>query len=117
MTKARWNDVQFVNCELTVEEKAICKGWLTDYGEFDDQLSKLLEGSYRVSIKHDVKFGPYSAFIQPVAQDSVNAGLCLSGRGSTAGKAVKQAMFKHYVVFDEACPRRAKEPAGFEIDD
>jgi len=49
--------------------------------------------------------------------DEVNAGLILTGRGSSSYKAFKQAFYKHAVLFSEQWPRGIDERGTPEIDD
>lgn len=113
----RFNNDKFVNYELTVDEKARCKAWLPTLEEFDDALLKIEESGYRVATKYDNWGNCYGAFITAVEATNSNSGLILTGRGSTPCKAIKQAMFKHFVVFDMEWGGWAERSADLDFDD
>lgn len=115
--KARFNDVRFVNYELTKEEKQSCKAWLPTLDEFDDCCLKFVEGGYRYSVKWDDYTQSFACFAQSDGSRPDNSGLLLTGRGSTPSKAVKQAMFKHFVVFDLDWGGWAERGSPEELDD
>lgn len=116
-TKERFNDVRFVNYDLSADEKVQCKAWLPDLSLVDDALLKLVESGYRVTLRYDERSSGYSCFVQSTDEKSDNAGLMLTGRGSTPLKAAKNALFKHFVVFDLVWSAWAEKPSATEFDD
>jgi len=116
-TATRFNDVEFVQYELSVEEKAKCKAWCTTLDELDTATLRFCESGYTQSWKWDEYSKSYASFAQTKDQNSENFGLMLTGRGSTPLKAVKQALYKHYMIFDAVWPAPAKSRAEYEIDD
>lgn len=113
----RFNDVRFVQYELSAEEKKQCKSWCTSFEEIDTLLLRLMEGGYRASEKWDDYGKCFAAFIQTFDTKHPHFGCILTGRGSTPLKALKQALFKHYVVFDEEWGSWLEARGGVEIDD
>lgn len=98
--KGRFNDVQFVQYELTKAERDHCKTWCTTLEEFDTAFLNIIDAGYRVSAKYDDYSKAYSAFVQTFDQADAHFNCILTGRGSTPTKAIKQALYKHFVVFD-----------------
>lgn len=99
-TTPRYNNTVFVNYELSVDEKAHCKVWLEDILTFDGQFQRFISDGYKTSVKWDEKNNAFACYVTHPKQKFNEADLLLTGRGSTPCKAIKQAMFKHYVVFD-----------------
>lgn len=114
---ARFNDAKFVNYELNVDEKRSCKQWLPSLEEYDDALLKFVDQGYRVSVKFDNYTEAYSAFGQSFDAGNINAGLILTGRGSTPAKAIKQMLYKHFLVFDQEWGGWAEPGQSVEFDD
>lgn len=115
--KQRFNDVVFVQRELSKEEQAACKKQEASLGAMDDSVLSLADRGYRISLKWDEYSSSYGAWMQQTKPTGENAGMCLTGRGSTPFKAVKQLLFKHFILLEENW-QGFKEPArGVEIDD
>lgn len=113
----RWSTARFVNYDLSVDESARCKAWQPSKDELFDALDKLISDKYTVSHKHDERNDTFSCFVRGPETDNINAGLILSGRGSTSLKAFKQAMFKHWTLFDGDWRAFAEAPVSKAIDD
>lgn len=100
---AAMNQAQFVNYDLTPDDKTAFKDWfhenLADVWDFVD---KLLDGGYHVSIKWDTYNSCYGAFLICKSQTSPNRGCILTGRGKTSLSALMGALYRHYVIFEEA---------------
>jgi len=86
---------EFINYPLAAEQKREIKAWQPTFEEIDDMLLKLEEGGYRVTSRYDEKSEAFACWVNPVGEDHPNAGLTLSGRGSTPMRAVKQALYIH----------------------
>lgn len=94
-TVSRFDGSRFVQYELDAKELAECKGWDLDGDALWLEVLAFVDDGYSVSVKYDSYSNAYACFIQVRGQDDhVNAGLILSGRGSTPAKACKQAIFK-----------------------
>ena len=88
---------EFVNVTLGDAERAAIKAveYLTE--AFDTSLSTLIGDGYKVSLRFDERNDSYACWL--IAPDrSQNKGLILSGRGSTALKAIRQALYIHYTI-------------------
>lgn len=90
----------FVDRELTAEEQAQCKAWEVDESAVFDGIHKLVEKGYKVTVRWDTRNQCAACWVI-ASEDSDNKGAVLPARGSTAWKAVKQALFKHHILFDE----------------
>lgn len=90
-------DISWVNYTLSDEQKAEVKAQLFDV---DAALIKLTEEDLKVTISYDDYNACYSCFFIPKNQTDPNFGCILSGRGSTPVKAIKQAAYIHWNIFD-----------------
>lgn len=115
--KKRFNDVKFINWSLSPEEKAACKAWTMDIGDFDNALLKLVEDGYKVTTSWDGYREAFTASIVPTEDVPQNQGYILTGKGSTPLKAVKQALYIHYYVFDTDWSAYQKDGGKEEMDD
>jgi hypothetical protein len=82
-----------------------------------DAVHKLIESGYKTTLKWDDYNDCFGAFVIAEGRNPENTGMVLTGRGSTPLKALKQAMFKHYVVFDGSWGAWAKQRPTTEFDD
>lgn len=89
--------VSWVNYTLSADQKAELKSQIFD---FDNALLRLTEEGMKVTIAYDDFNECYSCYLIPKSPDHANAGCILSGRGSTPIKAVKQAAYIHWNIFD-----------------
>jgi len=101
-TKERgtYGNVVFITYDLPKEHKANCKAWLPTLEEFDDALLKFESAGYKVSTKWDDRNECFACFVTPPPADKETKGMLLTGRGSTPLKAVKNAMYQHYHIFE-----------------
>lgn len=84
---------EFINFPLSAEQKKEIKSWQPTFEEIDDDLLKLTQAGYRVTLKWDDRSEAYACWINPVGEEHPNIGLTLSGRGSSPLKALKQALY------------------------
>lgn len=110
------NDVTFVNYNLTTEEKQAIKSQKFTLDDFDSTCVKLTESDYKITFSFDKRGSCYQAFLIPQRDGMVNKGLILAGRGSTPVKALKQAAYIHYRIFDEDWSQYQRA-GSLEIDD
>lgn len=101
---ARFNDVEFIRCELTDAHKQDLKSRVKAGYDGWDNLQSLIEDGYRVTVKYDTWSSSPACFIQQMAEDGDNQGCILSGRGRTVHGAILEALYKHFVVFDGVWP-------------
>jgi len=116
-TQQRFNDVQFVNWSLSADEKSACKAWNLVLSEFDDALANLIESGYKTTLSYDNFRSCYTASIVPTKDAKSNQGYILTGKGSTAFKALKQALYIHYHIMGEEWAAYSTAKAVEELDD
>jgi len=96
---ARGNsDSEFINYELDKEQTAAYREWRDDFENVLNIVTELIEEGYRVTIKFDDYSSSCAVFLIPPAEGE-NDGYILTGRGSTAYRALSEAMYKHSDVF------------------
>src|SRR5215204_1304052 len=74
---------EFINFPLSAEQKKDIKKWSPSFDDIDDMLLKLSQAGYRVSLRYDDRNEAFAAWFNPIGDEHHNAGLTLSGRGST----------------------------------
>jgi hypothetical protein len=116
-TTPKFNDAKFINWSLSVEDKASCKAWLNDFGELDDALQSLVSADYKVTMSYSDFNHCYTASIVPTGEKNVNKGYILTGKGSTTLKAVKQALYIHFMIFNQDWSSYSKVTLDEELDD
>jgi len=94
---ARQSDIVWINYSLSDEQKQEIKSQQFD---FETALVRLTEEDMKVTISYDDYNTCYSCFLIPKKPESTNFGCILSGRGSTPVKAVKQACYLHWNIFE-----------------
>lgn len=116
-TAERFNDVFFINRELTADEKQGLKK-LWGGGEFDvfDALDRLADEGYRVTLKYDAYGDCMAAFMQHSDPKHGNANKILTGRGRTVRSAAMEMLYKHHEIFAEVWPGR-ENPTGYDTWD
>jgi len=110
---AKPGEISWVNYTLSSEQKAELKA--QDF-DFDTAAVRLTEENLKITISYDDFNECYSAFLIPKNAEHKNAGCILSGRGSTPIKAVKQAAYIHWRIFDGDWSD-ARRPSRDTIDD
>lgn len=110
---------KFVRLELTKAQQAECKGWCATLGEFSDFTLNLAEDGYKFNCKWDNYSNAHACFVQRAVDGDghINEGLCLTGRGSSPFKAIKQALYKHFIVLEGVWGELAGASSAAEIDD
>lgn len=100
----RFNDVEFIQCELSDEQKKDLKSRKKEGFDAWQLLDGLCEQGYRVTVKYDNWSSSMACFIQPIDEEHENANRILSGRGRTAEGAVLELLYKHFFIFDGVWP-------------
>lgn len=113
----RFNDVTFVNWSLSQEEKAACKSWVLSLEDFDNALATLIEAGYKTTLSYDSFRTCYTCSIVPTKDAKSNQGYILTGKGSTATKALKQALYTHFHIMAEEWASYSTAKAQEELDD
>ena len=114
---SNWEQAEFIQRELTPSESETCKGWDFSEEEAFSSMVRLCDQDYKITFRWDEYNHAYACWLLPPKDDEVNAGLILTGRGSSSYKAFKQAFYKHAVLFSEQWPRGIDERGTPEIDD
>jgi hypothetical protein len=114
--QSKFDDVEFINYDLSSEQKKACKSWQLTVDEMDDHLIKLCEAQYKLSVAWDDYNEAFAAFLSTRDTHSYNAGKILTGRGSTPVKAIKQVLYKHLECLGEDWRNYARAK-GDELDD
>lgn len=96
---------EFINHTFDEGTKAAFKEWASANGQqLADLLDKVVDDGYSISIKVDTFNDAVACYLQPVSDDSDNAGFILSGRSRSAGMAVLACLYRHYAVFEGVWP-------------
>lgn len=114
--KERFNEVKFVNRELTKEEAAELKEmplWSEDWSSW---FTRACDAGYSFSIRYDAYSEAFACFVSTKKEDDDNFGCILTGRGSEPLKALRQALYKHWRLA-ECQWNRIDRSLNFEIDD
>ena len=93
-----WGQDEFINYELSSEQSRACSEWRQDADNVMNLLSEMVENGYKITQKWDGNNNCPVCYVFP-GPDTENSGFILTGRGSTAFRAVAQAIYKHYEVF------------------
>jgi len=117
VTKGRFNDAQFIQHELDKAQVQTCKAWYMAEGDAFEAILRMADSGYVVTLKYDSFSEAYSCFLRQSSSEGKNWGYILSGRGSTPFKALKQALFKHFIVMGEDWESFAGFDKRAEIDD
>lgn len=96
----RYNDNLFINYDLNDAQKAECKSWPMSEADVFKAVEEMITDGYKFTIKWDSYSRSFSCFVQAAEDGAVNSGKILTGRGSGAYKAVKQALYKHHVCLE-----------------
>lgn len=113
----RFNNARFVNRELSTEEGQALKAlpyWSEDW---DTYLLRANDSGYKVTLKYDEWSKSYAAFMTTDDEFSPNFQMILTGRGSCPLKALRQVLYKHYVLAAEEQWVSLDRQFAQEIDD
>ena len=114
---ARFNDAQFINWSLTVEEKQQVKAWNPDAEEIDEIETEIIQEHCKITRSYDDFAECYSCSIVPTAKHKTNYGYILVGKGSTPLKAFKQAVYIHKQIFAGDWSTYSKGGRAEDLDD
>jgi len=116
-SKPAFNQAQFVNYDLTEDDKSKFKTWATSYSErLGELLDNITNAGYRVTIKHDTYHDCFAAWIQTDDEKSGNYGFILSGRSRSGTMALFGVLFRHYVLFETDWPVETVRRNGMDDD-
>lgn len=116
-TKPAFDKATFVSYTLSKEQKAELKKSTFTFDQMDSEMLRLAEAGYKITFRDDDYNSCKACWLIPTGDNHDNAGMILSGRGSTPLKALKQAMYIHYQVFDGQWGEWRNEERGEDLDD
>lgn len=97
--KAQAAEGGFIECELDSEERLACRLWIDTAEQLLEMLQQLADDKYTLKVSWEPKNECYAAYISGHwMQNKPDARWTLSGRGSTASNAIRQALYKHYAI-------------------
>jgi hypothetical protein len=109
-------DNQFVNYDLTPEQKVTFRGWMADnFDKLADMMHSVVAGGYSLSVKMDTKSDGYLVYLTCTDDKSVNKGWVLTSRGSHPLNAMLSVFWKHAVLFNEDWPKTGNR--RYDMDD
>jgi len=113
----RFNEAKFVLYELNKDQTAECKSQPNDAETLFGAMEAMITDGYAFSLKTDSYSGGIGCWVRHTDPDHANGGLILSGRGSTALKALKQVLFKHHICMAGLWTEYAERRDSDFIDD
>jgi hypothetical protein len=113
----QFDKATFVSYTLSKEQRSELKATVFTLDQMDSQMLKLEEEGYKITFRPDDFNSCHAAWIIPTGDKHPNSGMILSGRGSTPLKALKQALYIHYQVFDSEWGDWRNEAKGEDLDD
>lgn len=93
-------DIEFINWELTKEEKLAAKSYEVPVDHLLVLVEELVDDGYRVSFKRDDYNKCFNCSLTEPARIDGSSSRCIVSRGPTVGDAVRVAMFKHHVLLE-----------------
>jgi hypothetical protein len=115
--KKDFKQASFCPYTMTSEDKANCKKWEFPPEHALDVLLALASKGYKITLKLDTEQHAYACWLISPEDNVDNPNEILSGRGSSPEKALKQAAYMHYKLFDEVWPKRNVPTSPEDIDD
>jgi len=116
-TIPHFDESKFLSYSLTKEQQAELKKTTMSADDYDNMLLRLEEDGYKITGRYDDFNKAFACWIMPVEKKHPNYGYILTGRGSTPLKAIKQAAYIHYTIFDQDWPAHYEGKRTEEIDD
>jgi len=101
----------FINLELVQEEKTALTSFSSSMDELDSYWERMLSDGYKLTVKYDSYTSCYAAFAFP-DDSSSHSGYILTGRGGHPSRAVRQLLFKHFVILEEDWLGAASDPTN-----
>jgi hypothetical protein len=115
--KPAFAQAQFVNYDLTDDDKGKFKTWSETYAErIGELLNNACDAGYRITIKRDTYHDCFAAWLQTDDEKSGNYGYILSGRSRSGTMALFGVLFRHYVLFETDWPVETARRAGMDDD-
>lgn len=92
--------IEFVNWELTKEEKIAAKDYKLTMTQVFQALERLVTDGFRVSWKRDDYNKCFNCSITEPMETASNSVRCIVSRGPTLEDACRVASFKHFVLLE-----------------
>lgn len=112
-----FNEVKWINWALSPEQKAQLKAWSPTLEDLDGEQIKIIQSSHRITTSYDSYGDCYTTSIVPTADNKINTGYILTGKGSTPIKSFKQALYIHFHVFEGDWSTYSTSKGIEEMDD
>ncbi len=97
--KGAARDSEFVDLELTKDQKAAVREMYDNLDAVDAALQALFSDGTKVTLRWDDRNNCFAAFAF-AAEGTQNEGLILTGRGGGVTRALRQLVYKHTVILD-----------------
>lgn len=91
--------VEWVDISLSVEESAAMKKLYGDGDKLSADVERIQDDGYKLTLTSDSYNKCSACYVIPKHEDMVNYGKILTARGSDTWKAIRGALFRHYVLF------------------
>jgi hypothetical protein len=92
--------VEFLNWDLTKEEKIAAKAYEVTLEALMGMLEGLVDDGYRISFKRDDYNKCFNCSFTEAPRVDGSPARCIVSRGPTVGDAVRVACFKHFVLLE-----------------
>lgn len=92
--KSPWVDIS-----LSKAESEKMKALYSEGSRLWDDLERLLDSGYKVTLTADSYNDCMACYLIPKGDEHINADLILTARGSDWTKALRGALFRHFVLF------------------
>lgn len=96
---ATFQQAQFINVTVDKDSAAKIKALEWTLSSLDEAIKRVSVDGYKISLRYDERNDCFACWLIPPAGDK-NAGCILSGRGSLPHKALKQALYIHFVMLE-----------------
>ena len=97
-TKA--NDLVWINYDLTKQDKEKLKKYFAEDDSEFQALEAAINTGHKLTVGYDGFAKAFAAYLFPGPNNSINKGMALSARGSTASSALRGLLYRHFVIFE-----------------
>lgn len=92
--------VKWVDISLTVAESKAMKEAYADFEKLAGDIERIQDDGYKITLTDDTYNECSACYIIPKDEKNGNFGMILTARGSDTWKAIRGALFRHYVLFE-----------------
>lgn len=93
-------DIEFVNWELTKEQKSDAKRYEISPVELFGALERLIDDGFRISFKFDDYNKCFNCSFTEPTRDGAKSCRCIVSRGPSIMDAARIACYKHFVILE-----------------